>query len=282
MLRKLSELLPRRNRDAQPAPPAAEAAHPPPVADPPVPEDVVGRDGELSGWCNHATGEILPGFDAGPEDTLLDVGCGDNPLSGFCIGRAGSILLADLLHANVGTALHKLSTGTSTRLGGIVTDTLPLPIRDGSMTRIVATEVLEHVPDPVAFMAELVRVGSSGARYLLSVPDPSSEAAQAPIAAPAYFEPPNHVRVFGRDEFERLVRDAGLVIESRMLYGFYWSVWWCFFWACGQDLKPPWHPVLESWTRTWGLLLATQQGPQIKRALDAAMPKSQVIVARKP
>lgn len=244
--------------------------------------DVVARNDEMSGWFNHETGEILPGFGASGSDTVLDVGCGDSPRSMFLGAKAGVIILADLLPQNVEAAAAKLRATGAREVRTIVGDSNPLPIESASVTRIIASEVLEHVPDPEQFVAELVRVGRPGALYLFSVPHESSERAQQSIAAPAYFEAPNHVRVFDEEAFARLIEKAGLVIERRMRYGFYWTIWWCFFWACKQDLSPPWHPLLDSWTRTWGLLLSTGQGGQIQAALDNALPKSQIIIARKP
>lgn len=275
MLRKLLQMLSGRH-DTTP-PPIAE-----PAASPVEPDDTVARDGALSGWFNHETGELLPGFAAGADDVVLDVGCGETPLSAFFASRAGAMIVADLLPENVAKAETRLRDAGARNVRGVVSDTDPLPLDTASVTRVVATEVLEHVPDPTRFMAELVRVGRPGARYLLSVPDASSENLQRPFAAPSYFEPPNHVRVFEREAFERLVSDAGLIVEHRKLYGFYWTMWWCFFWTCKQDLAPPWHPLLQSWTRTWGLLLDTEQGGQIKHALDNALPKSQIVIARKP
>jgi SAM-dependent methyltransferase len=236
----------------------------------------------LNGWFNHETGELVPGFAASAEDVVLDVGCGDTPRSSFFASRAGTLVLVDMVPAQIAAAEAKLKAAGAVSIRTLVSDVNPLPLEAASVTRIVATEVLEHVPDPTRFVAELVRVGRSGARYLFSVPDASSENLQRPFAAPNYFEPPNHVRVFQREAFERLITEAGLIIEHRSLNGFYWTIWWCFFWACKQDLAPPWHPLLESWTRTWGLLLDTEQGAQIKQALDHAIPKSQLIIARKP
>jgi hypothetical protein len=40
--------------------------------------------------------------------------------------------------------------------------------------------------------------------------------------------------------------------------------------------------LLESWARTWDMVLKMRDGPRIKKALDEALPKSQAIIARKP
>src|SRR5690606_7194508 len=75
---------------------------------------------------------------------------------------------------------------------------------------------------------------------------------------------------------------SGLVVEKQTTYGFFWSMFWAFFWSCDQDLSKPWHPLLQHWGRTWETLLSMRDGPRIKQALDQAMPKSQLIIARKP
>jgi SAM-dependent methyltransferase len=167
------------------------------------------------------------------------------------------------------------------RVEGRLADASRLPVPDEAATRVICTEVLEHVDDPAAVMAELVRIGRPGALYMLSVPAAVSERLQEPVAAPAYFQKPNHIRVFEADVFERLVEDSGLVIETRSAYGFYWTMWWLFLWTAGAELGQP-HPLLDAWTRTWTELLRTPQGPQVKAALDALAPKAVAVVARKP
>jgi hypothetical protein len=59
-------------------------------------------------------------------------------------------------------------------------------------------------------------------------------------------------------------------------------MWWILFWACNVDLSNPRHPILESWDQVWTGLLATHQGAKTQKALDELMPKSQIILARKP
>ena len=41
-------------------------------------------------------------------------------------------------------------------------------------------------------------------------------------------------------------------------------------------------PLMESWARTWQDLLDQPEGLAIKQTLDRFIPKSQVIIARKP
>lgn len=67
-------------------------------------------------------------------------------------------------------------------------------------------------------MAELVRVGQPGAQYLLTVPDPVAETVQKNLAPDSYFQKPNHIRIFQRDEFEQLVRSWTNRRTSRVLW----------------------------------------------------------------
>ncbi|MWV14954.1 methyltransferase domain-containing protein [Pseudomonas sp. L-22-4S-12] len=239
-------------------------------------------DTYLSGWFRHETGELFEGFMINPEDSILDIGCGDGPFAHFCAERGAEVIFADIDATKVAAVSEMLKHSKARAILPLVTDAKPIPLADNRVSKVIAMEVLEHVEDPRDFMRELVRVAKPGCLFLLTVPDPVGENVQRTLAPPSYFEPPNHIRVFERTDFERLVVEAGLVIERRTSYGFYWSLWWFFFWACKQDLSPPWHPLLQSWTQTWNLLLSTPDGPRIKRALDDAMPKSQAIIARKP
>ncbi|MES2819195.1 MAG: class I SAM-dependent methyltransferase [Pseudomonadota bacterium] len=249
---------------------------------PALPDDPTLTDAYLSGWFRRDSGELFEGFPIDAADSVLDIGCGDGPFATFCAERGAEVIFADIDAEKVAAVEAMLKQSPARAVLPLVTDANPIPLPDARVNKVIAMEVLEHVQDPAQFMRELVRVAKPGAQFLITVPDPLGESVQKKLAPDAYFEHPNHIRVFQRDEFEQLILDAGLVIEKRADYGFYWSIWWFFFWACKQDLSPPWHPLLESWTRTWNMLLSTPDGPRIKKALDEAMPKSQAIIARKP
>ena len=81
---------------------AGTSAPVPPVVAPvvPAPEKVdpymLGlHDAMLSGWFNQETGELFTGFPVTPEDTLLDVGCGDGGNVHFCAMRGAKIIIAE-------------------------------------------------------------------------------------------------------------------------------------------------------------------------------------------
>jgi SAM-dependent methyltransferase len=249
--------------------------------EPPPPPDpgaiAMQLEAAATGWFDAKSGEVVPGFPISAQDVVLDFGCGDTPFMASSRVAAAELILADIDAEKLATARAHVAAHNPSRLRILRVEDDILPLEDGSVTRVVATEVLEHVADPARAMRELVRVARSGALFLVSVPDSVSEELQRPFAPPGYFDPPNHVRVFDRETLRTLVEDAGLEILRTDLYGFYWTLWWCFCWACGE----PSHPLLDSWTRTWGLLLQSRSGKDMKLALDRCVPKSQLVLARK-
>ena len=239
------------------------------------------QDVALDGWHNLETGYLVPDFFVSENDSVLDVGCGGAGHSHFCLLRGASVTFTDIDAAVVESVQRNFLHLGLNKAKGIVSNSCPIPVEDESVTKIIATEVLEHVEDVEEFMQELYRVGKPGAQYFITVPHAVSENMQVGIAAPAYFEKPNHIRIIERDELERLVTNAGLVIESYKSYGAYWTIWWLFFWNAGVDLSNPEHPMLDAWTKAWSELLKTPNALRIKSVLDRQLPKSQVIIARK-
>jgi hypothetical protein len=113
------------------------------------------------------------------------------------------------------------------------------------------------------------------------VPDALCETVLKRVSPPSSYAKPNHIRIIEREEFERLATAAGLVVQKRSFYGFYWSVWNAIVWQCNVDFDHGRHPALDHWARAWSTVLDLPQGDVCKAALDDNMPKSQVIIAYK-
>lgn len=265
---------------------------------PSLPMDLPNRcglhDAVMSGWFNTHTGELVSGFRIASDDVVVDVGCGSGGASLFCARQGATVYFSDLEEYKVAEVDERLKATGNTQCFGLVSDTNPLPLADATASRVLAMEMLEHVDDPEQVMRELVRIGRPGALYLLSVPDAKGEHLQKEIAAPGHFEAPNHVRIFSREGFARLVEDSGLIIEQRQYAGFYWVIWMYLFWAYQKHsglpyegatlnkITPPYPEVLENWAETWLKLLEAPEGPAIKKLLDESLAKNQLIIARKP
>ncbi|MBK5548901.1 class I SAM-dependent methyltransferase [Pseudomonas sp. TH03] len=274
--------------------PAAKPEPLPVVHSPVSPRDVGLRDAMLDGWFLGDSGELLNGFAINADDTLLDVGCGEGVATLFAVRQGASVIFTDSEHDKVRELALQVDAQSNKQNLGLVSNSLPLPLADGCASKVVCMEVLEHIDQPEPFMAELVRMGRPGALYLLSVPAPVGEHLQQGIAPASYFQSPNHVQIFTPERFAAMVEDAGLVIEHRQATGFFWVMGMIFFWAseraAGRDLggavrdriQAPYPPLMESWAQTWQDLLAQPNGLAIKQMLDQFMPKSQVIIARKP
>jgi SAM-dependent methyltransferase len=239
-------------------------------------------DAVASGWYLNDTNELFRGVPIGPDDTVVDVGCGDGGSTLFCARRGAHVTAVDIDPQVLAAIAPKLEQVIPGRYATHLSNACPLPLEDEVATRVVCTEVLEHVDDPDQVLSELYRIGKPGARYLLTVPDELQENLQKLVAPPSYFERPNHIRIIGREEFEQMVVRAGLVVEEHTQCGFFWAIWWGLFWACKVDLDNPSHPALDHWVEAWKAILALPDGQQYREKLDRFMPKSRVIVARKP
>lgn len=251
-------------------------------------------DAVQAGWYQNGSGELFRGFPITADDVVVDVGCGAGGASLFCARYGAEIVFCDLDQQNIESLEDRIKGTPARQSRGIVTDCNPLPLESGFASRIVAMEMLEHVDEPERVLRELARIGKPGALYLISVPDATAEQLQLPIAPPEYFNKPNHIHIFKPDELAGKITDAGLEIVERSSYGFFWNLWMCMYWvldkaaqndpeAISHDCtKPPYFPLLDSWTALWARLISLPEAEPLRKALDEALPKSQIFIARKP
>lgn len=94
--------------------------------------------------------------------TVIDVGCGAQPYRGLLPENTRYVGL------DTADALENFGYG--------VADVRPIgiegrwPLHDGEADVVLATETLEHVPDPPAFLAEAYRTLAPGGQLIITVP----------------------------------------------------------------------------------------------------------------
>ncbi|MGI8945609.1 MAG: class I SAM-dependent methyltransferase [Thermoleophilaceae bacterium] len=148
-------------------------------------------------------------------DSVLDVGCGEGVLTHAWAERLGErrIVGIDLDDAT----LHAEWKGrTRANLEFRCEEATRLSFADGEFELAAAVEVLEHVPDPQATLAEMARVASD--TLLVSVPrEPLWRAVN--MARGAYWRSlgntPGHVNHWSRRAFVELLSRHGTIEQVR-------------------------------------------------------------------
>lgn len=110
---------------------------------------------------------IVEFLDAQPGETVLDCGCG----YGFTLRVLGALTDARLIGLDLGAdRLHQTRDALGDRVELVRASALELPFATGSIDKAVSSEVLEHLPDDGAAVAELFRVLKPGGSLVITVP----------------------------------------------------------------------------------------------------------------
>lgn len=173
-------------------------------------------------------------FGIEPGQHVLDMGCGGGRHA-FAVLRRGARVVAfdasrDELDG-VRTMAAAMAAAGEVPAGGellcVEGDALALPFEDSSFDRIIAAEVLEHIPDDRGAIAELVRVLAPGGRIAVTVPSRFPERVNWLLDSDYHDTPGGHVRVYAKTELEERLRDAGLDVRgSRRAHALHSPYWW--------------------------------------------------------
>ena len=148
-------------------------------------------------------------------------------------------------------------------------DALALPFADGEFDRVVAAEILEHVPADIAAIAELVRVTRPGGTVALTVPRWLPEAICWKLSRDYHDIPGGHIRIYTSEELEAKAAAAGLVLEGRdHVHGLHAPYWWL---KCAVGVDDADHPLVRAYHRllVWEI---TKQPARAPRGRPGARP----------
>jgi SAM-dependent methyltransferase len=161
-------------------------------------------------------------------------------------------------------------------------DALNLPFPDGEFDRVVASEVLEHIPDDDAAIAELVRVLRPGGTIAVTVPRWLPERICWALSDQYHEVEGGHVRIYRASELETKLEAAGLrPLGHDHVHGLHSPYWWV---KCAVGVDNDTNPVVKAFHRVlvWDIVKRPLVTRLAEKVLDPLIGKSVVLYLEKP
>jgi SAM-dependent methyltransferase len=173
------------------------------------------------------------------------------------------------------------------RVGGggslsVRADVLALPFPDASFDRVIASEVLEHVPADRAAMTELVRVLRPGGLAAVTVPRWLPEKVCWALSDAYHEVEGGHVRIYRGTDLRQRLTDAGLeVLGAAHAHALHSPYWWV---RCAVGPHNDDHPATKLYHRllVWDMMARPRLTRVAEKMLNPLIGKSLVVYARKP
>lgn len=211
-------------------------------------------------------------FQLNPGDRLLDLGCGEgrHAITAY-LNEQVHVIGLDLSLTDLNTATTRFGEFHAPDQARSVNFTcasgLALPFEDGAFDKVICAEVLEHVPDFRAVLAEIRRVLKPGGQFAVSVPRFGPEWICWQLSDAYHEVPGGHIRIFRSSSLRRAIEAIGMFCYgSHWAHGLHSPYWWlrCLFWSRGEDVWPVrvYHRLL-----VWDLM----HKPTLTRVLERLM-----------
>lgn len=223
------------------------------------------------------------------NDRILDIGCGEGrhtikacqQNSTICVGAdfGFQTLVETQKKLNVHKALDDLCCKC---VDLSCMDVTNLPFCDNSFDSVICSEVLEHIPDDLRAMSELVRILKPGKTLAVSVPRFLPEKI-CWLLSDAYFNANmGHVRIYKKPSLIKNLESLGLNhFASHYAHSIHAPFWWlkCFVGPNRLDSKLVnlYHKLL-----VWDLMKQPKITAFIDKLMNPVLGKSLVLYFKKP
>ncbi|MBW3594212.1 MAG: class I SAM-dependent methyltransferase [Actinobacteria bacterium] len=221
-------------------------------------------------------------------DVVLDLGCGNGRHTFEALRRGAHVIAADLKPEALAhvtewvTAMYaqgEIPDGTA--FVAVRADALSLPFPDDSVDHVIASEILEHIPQDDTAIDEITRVLKPGATAGVTVPRFWPERVCWALSNEYRSSAGGHVRIYREQELKDKLHRTGLdLIAQNHAHSFHSPYWWlkCAF---GVDNDNAAVPALYHRFLVWQITKRPPVVDAIEQALDPLLGKSLVLYARK-
>lgn len=222
-----------------------------------------------------------------PGDRVLDMGCGAGRHAFEMYKRGADVMAFDQDPDELATVREWFSAMKDEVPEGAEADAkegdaLALPFGNGEFDRIVAAEVLEHIPADIQAIDELVRVLRPGGTLAVSVPRWFPEVINWKLSADYHNAPGGHIRIYTREELAGKVTSAGLELTGYdYVHGLHSPYWWL---KCAVGVNNDEHPLAKAYHRllVWEIVKQPTALKLAGKMLDPVIGKSMVLYFVKP
>jgi SAM-dependent methyltransferase len=229
------------------------------------------------------------GLQAG--DLLLDLGCGYGRHAYEAFRRGARVVCCDM-------ATHELSevrkllaamveageAPPATLATAVCGDATRLPYPDDTFDRIIASEVMEHIPDDEGALDELYRVLRPGGTLAVTIPAWFPEKVCWALSDEYYApkSPGGHVRIYTESEMRKKMRAAGLRPgAAHHAHALHSPYWWL---KCAVGPRNDDHVLVKPYNKL--LVWDIEKQPFVTRTaeklLNPVLGKSLIVYAKKP
>ena len=98
---------------------------------------------------------------------VLDVGCGNGWVSKKLIPLGKKVISMDISSTNPINAIREVQHKNH---AGLIADAYNIPLKENSIDCIIASEILEHVPDPKSFIISLIKLLKHNGKLIITTP----------------------------------------------------------------------------------------------------------------
>jgi SAM-dependent methyltransferase len=226
-----------------------------------------------------------------PGDRLLDMGARGGRHAFEAMRRGAVVTAVDADAGEVKDAFAMMGAmvaedGATVASGGtgtaLVGDALRLPFPTGAFDRVIAAEVLEHIPDDRGAMAELTRVLRPGGTIAVTVPRWLPELVTWAISDEYHMTPGGHIRIYRRSVLVERLEATGLeLIGHHHAHALHSPYWWL---KAAVGVHNDDHRLVKAYHRAlvWDITAHTPLTRVPEALLNPVVGKSVVVYLRKP
>jgi SAM-dependent methyltransferase len=210
----------------------------------------------------------------GPSTKVIDVGCGAGRHAFEAYRRGADVIAFDRDEGelrSVETILQAMAESGEAPAAAsakvVVGDALNLPYPNGTFDCVIASEILEHITQDDAAIAELLRVLKVGGTLAVTVPRWLPEQVCWLLSDQYHANLGGHIRIYRASELRDKIAGTGMELtHAHHAHALHSPFWWV---KCAVGVENTDHPAVTAYHKllVWDLM----QRPKLTRIAESVL-----------